>query len=254
MPQVLLVDFKYDGNNAAIVEFGCGINSNYSGYAAINDAKGDLLYRRIFEELGKKYSNLIFLSKFPGAVKETLAHSTTLHPGQYTVLVAGKYLGLSHTKFQKPEELVDSINNILDQKPYEKFCIIVPGVDSQECMLFANQLSQCEKLRNNAHIINSHSSIMALAENKFMYMYFDKKKRLRTELINLNNISEEKVKAVSDFSKIVFKPTNSSGALGTMVVGSKDIHQRLELLKYLNSINIYEYGTPVSPVFLSKDG
>lgn len=234
MPSVLLIDFKFNGSTH-VLEFGCGLNSSYTGYAFIHQNDGPIMYRRVLEKLGEKYKNVAVLCKSPmasmqlnelvGEMKESKAHFTSLN--------CGVYMGMGHSSFQDPDKLSSAKQDQL-KKHTKEDCIVVVESDSYECMLFAKKLAKYLKQEGvTTNVANSNDSIAALAKNKVCCSYFGAKKYIKTELISMKEMDAKKIESVCTGSeKVVIKPSNSSGGEGVIVTTPDRLPLYFELIKF----------------------
>lgn len=244
-PLLLLVDFKFDGKKAHIVEFGCGINSSYTGYAALHNDDGSILYRKAYEKLGESYKTVTLVSKYPlwNPQSQELMTKLTEKKGnrdKYKALCVGRYAGMGFTEFIDPEKLEEKERTELLSLT-ENDCIVIPGQESQECMDYATRLESFLRQHHcHARVVNSADSINGLVNNKVLYAVFGGSDLLPTELIDLKKINADKVQRFQRIGKkIVIKPTNASGGNGVIVTTPEKLGAYLELVSYLQSFNAY---------------
>lgn len=262
MPHVLLVDFKLneDGKEATIVEFGCGINSSYEGYAAIHGKQGDIMYRNIFRDLGQSYQKVIMGAKSPamgaqlqGAIGKLVSEG--MDPAKFPIQEVGKYCGMGQSRYLPLAKLSQDVQDYL-KKLTPNDCVVFPGKDSLDCMSYAHELDK--DLKENGvrtNVINSSSSIIGLAKNKVLYKLFGGDQHLATQFLRLNAPDQTKIDKVMAMpsDKIVIKPTNSAGGSGVIVIDKKDLPKYLRFLNWLLSTNypgsgFYNPGIPCNVI------
>ncbi len=252
MPQLLLVDFKWakDKKNtdenalkiARVLEFGCGINSAYSGYAIAHQShqsEGDILYRMVFNKIGQNYDRVIFGHKefVTSRLDDTIHKLNQQTPGKYSKLWVGKPEEMSYA-YADPYKLNDNTQSVLKNLS-SKDCILIPGFFSEECMTFACQLDNYLKNYNiPADVINSHSSVIALTQDKAVYAYLDQSEHLKTELVRLGSLSQiKKTQKMMDVpgDKLVIKPTSAEGGKGVIVIDKKDLPHYLNFIFWIQT-------------------
>ncbi len=237
MPSVLLVDFKLN-EKANILEFGCGLNSSYTGYAFLHNNDEPIMYRRIFDKLGEKYKKVTIICKSPFAKQQLLETQELLKkPASFDVHCAGRYLGMGHSELVDPDKLPTSVQTDL-QKLGKEDCVVVIEHDAQNCMMYAKKLANyftSKKIVTN--VANSHDSVAALAGNKVICSHFGAKKYVKTEIINFKHLDQTKIDFVcKGTEKVVIKPTNSSGGNGVIVTNKDCLPLYIELINYRKSL------------------